>query len=159
MPLSLYSSFYTHFYCSSCGFVLFFFFLYSLLSVLCVFRIYMLCFSTPPSLPTNRRLCPKRKAQISCAKNQNVFYVIYTLAQRGVAGCESLPLQCCPCGTPPSCTPLAVEYIYKTCEKRTGERATRHQVAPLAAARVNFSPTDRLMDSSIQISHYTHFHK
>lgn len=62
--------------------------------------------------PTNRRVA-QRKAQISCAKNQNVFYVIYALAQRGVServsvsvsgrgrgGSVRIALQCRNCGTP-----------------------------------------------------------
>lgn len=99
LSFSLYSHFYTHFlllimrstavaWVSVC----YIFFNFLVLSVLCAsvfgYMVALLFFFASPSLLDSSEThksprCPERKAQISCAKNQNVFYVIYTLAQRG----------------------------------------------------------------------------
>lgn len=87
------------FYCSSCAAlrsreclsVIFFltslFYLFYALPYLDIWLLCCFFFLSPPFLDSSEThkspRCPERKAQISCAKNQNVFYVIYTLAQRG----------------------------------------------------------------------------
>lgn len=99
LSFSLYSHFYTHFlllimrstavaWVSVCYiFLTSLFYLFYALPYLDIWLLCCFFFASPPLLDSSEThkspRCPERKAQISCAKNQNVFYVIYTLAQRG----------------------------------------------------------------------------
>lgn len=125
------------------------------------FRIWIyVCFFCPPSLLDTSQThksprCPERKAQISCAKNQNVFYVIYTLAQRdkvkcgqGGGGGGRVSLYSCHCSAAPVGPSLRwqlntfIKHVKSTRGREWEAQAmqcvatTRHQVAPV---RVNFS--------------------